>query len=85
MRQILMNRSDHQTVKAETVPKNLRSDQKISRKEVCSEIAEKNDEDTNILNAAVTSDKTWLFQCDPETKDQSTERQTPESPKPKKV
>ena len=60
-------------------------DQKLSRKKVCSEIVEKNYEDTNILNAVVSCDKTRLFRYDPETKDQSTERQTPGSLRQKKV
>jgi len=30
VRQILMNKFDHQTVKVETVPKNLKSDQKLT-------------------------------------------------------
>jgi hypothetical protein len=79
-----MNKFD-QTMKVETVPKNLKSDQKFSRKRVCSEIAKKNYEDANILNALVACDKIRLFQYDPETKDQSTEGQTPGSPRPKRV
>jgi hypothetical protein len=62
VRQILTNKFEYQTEQVGTDPKNLRSDRKLSRKDVCPEIAEKNDEDTNILNAVVTRDKTQLLQ-----------------------
>jgi hypothetical protein len=45
---------------------------------------EKIEEDPDFLNSVITCDETWLFQCDPETKQQSMQWKTNSLSKTKK-
>jgi hypothetical protein len=67
------------------VPKNLSEDQKLNRQEMCQNVLEETEEDPDFLNSVVTCDETWLFQYDPETKQQSMQWKTTHSPRPKKA
>jgi len=52
------------------VPKNLTIEQKDNRKDVCLHLLEHIQSDRNFLKNVITGDKTWIFECDPETKRQ---------------
>jgi hypothetical protein len=69
---------------AKMVPKNLSEDQKLNREEMCQNVLEKNEEETDFLNSVVTCDESRLFQYNPETKRQSTQWKTTHCPRPKK-
>jgi histone-lysine N-methyltransferase SETMAR len=67
------------------VPKNLSEDQKLNREEMCQNFLEKIEADPDFLNSVITCDESWLFQYDPETKQQSMQWETTHSPRPKKA
>jgi hypothetical protein len=50
-----------------------------------SKLLEKIGEDPDFLNSVVTCSETWLFQYDPETKQQAMQWKTTRSPRPKKA
>lgn len=85
VRQILHNELNMQKVCAKMVPKNLTQDQKDARKESCTDILERLNEDPHLLERVITCDETWIFQYDPETKRQSMHWKSPSSPKIKKA
>lgn len=62
-------------------PKNFTTDQKFVRQQFSSDVLERLDEDENII----TCDETFIFQYDVDTKVQSVESKTPESPRMKKT
>ena len=66
----------------ETVRKILTEDQKQRRVTVCQDLLERQDD---ILGHVITDDETWVYQYDPETKRQSAQWETVNSPQPKKI
>ena len=70
---------------AKLVPKILSEDQKQHRVNFCRDMLEKTRDDPDILYQVITGDETWVFQYDPETKRQSMQWKTAESPRPKKA
>ncbi|XP_046396633.1 histone-lysine N-methyltransferase SETMAR-like [Ischnura elegans] len=70
---------------AKLVPKVLTDDQKQRRMAVAQEMLERLQAEPNFLDKVVTGDETWVFEYDPETKRQSSEWHTTQSPKPKKA
>jgi len=62
------------------VPKDLTEEQKQRRVTICQDLLEKQDD---ILGPVITADETWVYQYDPETKWQSAQRKTANSPRPK--
>ena len=68
-------------VRAEMVPKELTEEQKQRRVTVCQDPLERQDD---ILGRVITGDETWVYQYDPETKRQSAQWKTANSPRPKK-
>ena len=70
---------------AKMVPKLLSDDQKQHRVRVCEDTLEEIGADPDFLRHIITGDETWVFQYDPETKRQSQQWFTPNSPRPKKA
>jgi len=63
------------------VPKEFIEEQKQRRVTICQDLLERQDD---ILGRVITGDETWVYQCDPETKQQSEQWKTANSPRPKK-
>ena len=82
---ILLHDLGVQKVCAKMVPKILSEDQKQNRVKFCEDMLGKIKDDSDILRQIITGDETWVFQCDFETKRQSMQWKTAESPRPKKV
>lgn len=70
---------------AKFVPHTLRSDQKSARINYSRDIVAAAENNPNFLKSIVTGDETWCFQYDPETKRQSAEWKSKNSPQAKKV
>jgi len=66
---------------AKMVPKELTKEQKQRRVTICQDLLERQND---ILGRVITGDETWVYQCDPETKWQSAQWKTANSPRPKK-
>jgi len=66
---------------AKMVPKELTEEQKQRRVTICQDLLERQDD---ILDCVITGDETWVYQYDPETKRQSAQSKTANSPWPKK-
>ena len=69
---------------AKIVPKNLTIEQD-KRKDVRLHLLEWIQSDRNFLKNVITGNKTWIFEYDPETKQQSKEWHTSASPRQKKA
>ncbi|KAM7313634.1 putative histone-lysine N-methyltransferase SETMAR-like [Ixodes scapularis] len=67
------------------VPKVLTSDMKEERLLKCQELHERFETDPEFLDRVITGDETWIFEYDPESKRQSSEWHTTESPCQKKA
>jgi hypothetical protein len=65
--------------------KNLNDDQKAGRKEFSAEMLERLEIEPDFLTSAITGDENCFFEYDPETKRQSEDWHTPQSPRKKKV
>jgi hypothetical protein len=52
---------------------------------MCLELREKANEDPTFISRIITSDESWIYGYDPETKQQSSQWKSPESPRAKKV
>ena len=72
-------------IAAKFVPRLLNSDQRDHRVQVCTKLQEAVRHDPNFLSRVKTGDESWVYDYDPETKQQSTQWKTPSSPRPKKV
>ena len=66
------------------VPRLLSDDQKALRVSVCRELKQARD-DPNFISNIVTGDETWVYDYDRETKQQSSQWKSPNSPRPKKA
>ena len=69
---------------AKFVPHTLRSDQKSARINYSRDIVAAAENNPNFLKSIVMGDETWCFQYDPETKRQSAEWKSKNSPQAKK-
>ena len=81
VRKILTEDLDMRKVCAKMVPKELTEEQKQGRGTICQDLLERQDD---ILGRIITGDETWVYQYDPETKWQSAQWKTANSPQPKK-
>jgi len=81
VRKILTEHLDMRKVCAKMVPKELTKEQKQRRVTICQDLLERQDD---ILGHVITGDETWVYQYDPETKRQSVQWKTANSPRPKK-
>jgi len=83
--EILTFELDMQKICAQLVPKILTNEQKENRKNVCLDLLERIENDKKIFKHVITGDETWIFEYDPDTKLQSSEWHTSNSPRPKKT
>jgi len=51
---------------------------------LCTELQKAVRNETNFLSSVITGDESWLYNYDPETKQQYSQWKTPSSPRPKK-
>ncbi|KAL4119443.1 hypothetical protein QTP88_012252 [Uroleucon formosanum] len=72
-------------VAAKFVPKLLSGEQKENRKQIATDLLECSESDDFFLKLIITGDETWVYGYDPETKVQSSQWKTPDSPRPKKA
>lgn len=71
-------------IAAKFVPRLLTTDQKEQRIDICIELKERASSDETFLSRIITGDESWMYGYDPETKQQSSQWKSPESPRPKK-
>ena len=81
VRKILTEDLGMKKVCAKMVPKNLTNEQKQKRVEVCEQLLERQND---VLIRTITGDETWVYQYDPESKRQSAQWKSADSPRPKK-
>jgi len=81
VKKILNEDLDMRKVYAKKVPKELTEEQKQRRVTICQDLLERQDD---ILGCVITGDETWNYQYDPETKRQTAQWKTANSPRPKK-
>ena len=72
-------------VVAKFVPRLLSIEQKEFLAEVTQDLFETPNKDPNFPRNVITGDESWVYGYDPETKVQSSQRNSPESPCPKKA
>ncbi|VVC38893.1 Transposase, type 1 [Cinara cedri] len=82
---ILTTDLDMRRVAAKFVPKLLSDEQKENRKQIATDLLEYSESDEFFLKSIITGDETWVYGYDPETKVQSSQWKTPDSPRPKKA
>ncbi|XP_026804291.1 protein GVQW3-like isoform X1 [Rhopalosiphum maidis] len=82
---ILTTDLDMRRVAAKFVPKLLSGEQKENRKQIATDLLECSESDDFFLKSIITGDETWVYGYDPETKVQSSQWKTPDSPRPKKL
>ena len=80
VRKILTEDLDMQKVYAKMVPKELTKEQKQRRVTIFQDLLEREDD---ISGRVITGDETWVYQYDPEMKQQSAQWKTVNSPRPK--
>jgi hypothetical protein len=74
-----------QLIAAKFVPSLLSNDQKKCCIAICSVFKEQMENNPNFISAIITGDESWVYGYDPETKQQSPQWKTPNSPRPKKA
>ena len=72
-------------VASKFVPRLVSVDQKQQGLDVCSDLKENAANIPSFLSNVITSDETWVYAYDPETKTQSSQWKSPGSPRPKKA
>jgi len=82
---ILSEELQMKRVAAKFVPHVLTADQKQSRVDACRELKEHLEIDPDLFSKVITGDESWCYAYDPETKQQSSEWKTSNSPRPKKA
>ena len=83
--QILTQDLDMRKVCAKMVPKTLTTEQKASRRYVCSDLLDHLEREPEFFSRVITGDKSCILEYDPETKRRSLEWHTAKSPRPKKA
>jgi len=74
-----------QKICAKLVPKILTNEQKENRRNVCLDLLERIENGNIFFKHGITGDEMWIFECDPDTKRQSSEWHTCNSPHQKKA
>jgi len=83
--QILTQDLGMRKVCAKMVPKNLTTERKANRRDMCLDLLDRFERETEFFSRVITGDKSCILECDPETKRQSLEWHTANSPRPKKA
>ena len=73
---ILTQDLDMRNLCAKMVPKNLTTEQKANRRDVCLDLLDRLEREPEFFSRVITGDESWIFQYDPETKRQSREWRT---------
>ena len=84
VQRILADNLNMTRISARLVPRLLSDDQKALRVSVCRELKQVRD-DPNFISSIITGDETWGYGYDLETKQQSSQWNSPNSPRPKKA
>ena len=71
--QSLTQDSDMKKVCAKIIPKNLTTEQKASRKDMCLDLLDHLEREPEFFSRVITGDESWILEYDPETKSQSRE------------
>jgi histone-lysine N-methyltransferase SETMAR len=82
---ILSDDLNMRRIAAKFVPRLLSNDQKEHRVAVCRELKDQARDDSDFISKVITGDESWVYGYDPETKQQSSQWKSPNSPRPKKV
>ena len=85
VRTILVDTLGMRKVCAKMVPKFLTEEQKAQRLNAYQDILKQMEEDEKLLENVIIGNKSWIFQYDPETKQQSRQWKSVSSPRPKKA
>ena len=83
--QILTQDLDMRKVCAKMVPKNLTTEQKANRRDVSLDLLDCLEREPEFFSRVITGDESWILEYDSETKCQSREWHTANSPCPKKA
>jgi len=83
--QILTQDLDMRNVCAKMVPKNLTTEQKANRRDVCLDLLDHLEREPEFFSRVITGDESWIFEYDLDTKHQSREWHIANSPHPKKA
>jgi len=70
---------------AKMVPKNLTTEQKANQRDVCLDLLDLLEREPEFFSRVITGEESWISEYDRETKRQSREWHTPNSPRPKKA
>jgi len=70
---------------AKMVPKNLTTEQKANRRDVCLDLLGRLEREPEFFSRVITGDETWSLEHNPDTKRQSRGWHTANSPRPKKT
>ena len=81
--QILTQDLNMRNVCVKMVPKNLTTEQKANRRDVCLDLLDRLEREPEFFSRVITG--SWVLEYDPETKRQSREWHTENSPSPKKA
>jgi hypothetical protein len=73
------------SVAVKFVPRLLSQEQKEFRAEVAQDLLETANKDPDFPQKVIIADESWVYGCNPETKAQSSQWNSPESPSPKKA
>jgi histone-lysine N-methyltransferase SETMAR len=82
---IIMEALMMKLVAARFMPRLLTEEQKNKRVNVCCDLQEELKNDPQFLIKVVTGDENWCYSYDPESKQQSSQWKSPNSPRPKKA
>ena len=72
-------------VSAKFVPRLLTAEQKDDSVSVCTDLREHAQNDPNFMSSVITGDESWVYRCDLETKQVSSQCKTASSLRPKKA
>ena len=82
---LLADELNTRRIAAKFVLRLLNNDQRDHQVQVCTKLQKAVRNDPNILSRVITGDDSWLYNYDPETKQQSSQWKIPSSPQPKKA
>ena len=85
VQRILADNLNMRRISARFVPRLLSDDQKAHRVSLCRELKQQTRDDPNVISNNITGDETWVYGYDPETKQQSSQWKSPNSPRPIKA
>ena len=82
VQQILTEDWDMRKVCPKMIPKNLTTEQKASRRDLCLDLLVRLEREPEFFSRVITGDESLILEYDPKTKRQSREWQTENSPRP---